>query len=155
MSFEDFCDDVLNLSIGLASQQELREARQAYQKHISKKNAGISQKAQDGRNIARLFGGRPLTGTARQKEWAEKIRAGKIADMSEDHAVLACNPDGLGRGSKFWIENRDKNADEIGCFFEQQKDLLEQAKTAREAGSAERYEEVAAQYNVLTASWGF
>lgn len=37
LSFEDFCDDVLNLSLGLASHSEIEEARISYQTWLSPK----------------------------------------------------------------------------------------------------------------------
>ena len=114
-----------------------------------------SEKAMDARKVAKLFGGKALAGTSKQKEWAEKIRAEKIAYMSEEHAVLACNPNGLGSHSKFWIESRAKQASEIANFFELQSGLLAQAKALRAAGKSEEYALIAAQYNELTKQWGF
>ncbi|MBK7543185.1 MAG: hypothetical protein IPI57_15825 [Candidatus Competibacteraceae bacterium] len=42
----------------------------------------------DARSIAKAFGGKALKGTAKQKEWAEKIRASKIDGMSAEDAEL-------------------------------------------------------------------
>lgn len=115
----------------------------------------VSAKAQDARAVAKMFGGKALKGTAKQKEWAEKIRAEKLAQMSESQAEMACDPLGLLTHSKFWIENRTRNGSEIGAFVEDQKALLKQAKSLRAAGKADEYAVVAARYNALTTTWGF
>lgn len=115
----------------------------------------VSPKAQDARAVAKLFGGRALTGTARQKEWAEKIRAEKLAKMSQDQAEMACDPNGLLTEAKFWIENRSASGAEIGAFVQEQKALLQLAKSLRDAGKADKYAEVVKRYNALTARWGW
>ncbi|MFA9203198.1 MAG: hypothetical protein ACEQSD_04280 [Flavobacteriales bacterium] len=58
------------------------------------------------RDYAKQFGGKALTGSPKQKDWAEKIRAEKLAE-AKDHAgvdVLARSK--LFSSAKFWIENR-------------------------------------------------
>ena len=75
----------------------------------AKVRKSISAKAQDARNIAKAFGGKALKGTAKQKEWAEKIRAEKLAKMQFEDAVDIVTVGGFLDSAKFWIENRDKN----------------------------------------------
>jgi len=115
----------------------------------------ISPKAQDARNIAKAFGGKALTGSVKQKEWAEKIRAEKLAGMTQDQAEMACDPKGLLTAAKFWIENRGAFSSEIGEFVMQQKALLAQARNLKAAGQAAEYAAAAEKYNSLTARWGF
>lgn len=115
----------------------------------------LSSKAQDARSIAKMFGGRALKGTTKQKEWAEKIRAEKLSSMNEDQAEMSCDPNGLLTNSKFWIENRDKRGSEIGEFVQEQKALLKLAKNLRATGKADEYAEIAKRYNALTAAWGW
>lgn len=115
----------------------------------------LSTRAQDARAIAKAFGGKALKGTAKQKEWAEKIRAEKLAQMDLDQAEMACDPNGLLTHSKFWIENRARSGREIGEFVQQQKALLKQARTLKAAGKAAEYAAAAAEYNNLTSQWGF
>lgn len=115
----------------------------------------VSAKAQDARSVAKMFGGKALTGTAKQKEWGEKIRAAALAGMNQDQAEMAADPDGLGRAAKFWIENRARSTSEIGAFFMEQKALMRKAQSLKTAGKVEEYAAVAAQYNALTAKWGF
>lgn len=117
--------------------------------------AELSTKAKDARAVAKFFGGKALSGTAAQKEWAEKIRAGKLAEMSQDQAEMACDPDGLLKTAKFWIEQREKSGTEIGGFVMLQKALLKTAKSMRSAGKTQEYASTAAAYNTLTTSWGF
>jgi hypothetical protein len=115
----------------------------------------LSDKALDARAVAKMFGGRALKGSKKQKEWAEKIRAEKLREMTDLQAVAACDPNGLLTHSKFWIENRDKSGKEIGEFVEQQKTLLAAYNEARNAGDAEKVARIAGQYNALTNKWGF
>lgn len=115
----------------------------------------LSAKAQDARAVAKLFGGRALKGTAKQKEWAEKIRAEKLAEMTEDQAEMACDTNGLLTNAKFWIEQRARSGREIGAFVQEQRALLKAAKTLRDTDKADKYAAVAARYNALTAAWGW
>lgn len=115
----------------------------------------ISDKAQDARALAKSFGGRALKGTTKQKEWAEKIRAEKLGQMSPELAELVVDPNGLLTHSKFWIEHRDSNGEAIGEFIHQQKTLYKQYQAAREALEHEKVKEISEQYNALTAKWGF
>lgn len=117
---------------------------------------------------ASLFGGKALTGSKKQKVWAEKIRAEKLRgeqvgtsiydpkdEMTEAQAVLACDPNGLGKSAHFWIANRARRPSEIGAFFEQQKRLLADALAMRDAGKTEEFKAAAAEYNAFTTAWGF
>jgi len=115
----------------------------------------ISDRAQTARDKAKFFGGKALTGSAKQKEWAEKIRAEKLFAMTQDQAEMACAHNGLGRSANFWIQNRERSGSEIGNFFMQQKAMLRQAQSLRAAGRSAEYEAAAAEYNALTLRWGF
>lgn len=115
----------------------------------------LSDKAQDARAVAKQYGGRALKGTAKQKEWAEKIRAEKVTQMTDDQAEMACDPKGLLTNSKFWIEQRERSGAEIGAFVQEQQALLKQARSLREAGKGDEYAAVAAKYNALTTAWGW
>lgn len=115
----------------------------------------LSSKAIDARAVAKAFGGKALTGTAKQKEWGEKIRAEKIRGMDVDQAEMACDPEGLLTKAEFWIENRSRTSNEIGEFVMQQKALLKQARSLHAEKRVAEYQAIAAQYNALTAKWGF
>lgn len=67
--------------------------------------------------FAKKFGGKALTGTSKQKEWAEKIRYNCLQTVPEAQAKLLCTI-GFFSTAKFWIENRDdktlgKKAEEL------------------------------------------
>lgn len=72
----------------------------------------ISGAALDSRKKAKFFGGKALKGSVKQKEWAEQIRASKIASMSATDAEVCCKFKYFSH-SKFWIKNRSKTHREI------------------------------------------
>jgi len=117
--------------------------------------APLSNRVVEARAVAKLYGGKALKGTAKQKEWAEKIRAEKLSAMTEDQAEMAADPTGLLTSAKFWIENRQKRAGEIVEFVQEQKALLKLAAQLQAQGKAKEYAEVAAKYNALTTEWGW
>lgn len=115
----------------------------------------LSQKALDARKIAKKFGGKALSGTSKQIEWAEQIRAEKITNIDIEHAKMLCNPMSLGRYAKFWINNRNKKSKEFEKFISDQQELSLKASKFREQNQNEEYKKIATQYNTLTAAWGF
>lgn len=159
ITFEEYLEDMLDQHPGLMSEQELADARASYKKLMSSSGSGkrttISAKADDCRKTAKLFGGRALKGTAKQKEWAEKIRADKLQEMTPEQATLVCDPKGLLTHSKFWIENRTRAGKEIGAFIETQKRLLAEHRAAATKCDAAAVASIATQYNKLTDQWGF
>ncbi|MGV8637666.1 hypothetical protein ACV35N_37225, partial [Pseudomonas aeruginosa] len=78
-----------------------------------------------------------------------------VQQMNQDQAEMACDPSGLLTAAKFWIENRNARAQEIARFVMQQKALLAQHRYAQAAGQADKVAKIAAEYNALTARWGF
>jgi hypothetical protein len=170
MNYADFVADVLGLQEGLMSDDQRREARAAFASWNAKAEERCKWKAGEkvlaDRAVAALFGGKALTGTAKQKTWGEQIRAEKLRgektndfyvrnEMTERQAVLACDPNGLGGSAHFWIENRGRKPSEIGQFFETQKRMLAEALALREAGKSEEFKAAAEKYNAFTAEWGF
>ena len=115
----------------------------------------LSTKALDSRAVAKIFGGKALSGTAKQKNWAEKIRAEKLVLMTKEQAELVCDKSGLLNNAKFWIEHREKGANEIIDFVIEQKRLLKLAKKLHSENRAEEYAKIASSYNELTEKWGF
>ena len=78
----------------------------------------LSQKALSARAKAKNHGMKALTGSASQKEWAEKIRAEKISFVFSSYFPEAQRPEALEAAArltkaKFWIENRAKSSDAI------------------------------------------
>lgn len=86
---------------------------QRYSLPVTRKR--VSKKAQANRDIAKFYGGKALRGTAKQKEWAEKIRADFLASDAltdgEREELVTCG--GVTGHSKFWIENRELPASEM------------------------------------------
>jgi hypothetical protein len=115
----------------------------------------LSGKALDARAVAKAFGGKALAGTAKQKEWAEKIRAEKLIQMTAEQAALVADPTNILQNAKFWIENRAWPAREIARFEIDRRALLKKARTLKAANEAAGYAAAAADYNALTARWGF
>lgn len=76
------------------------------QERPSTKWTSLTPKALKARETAKVLGGKALTGTTRQKEWAEKLRT-EIIKKAEpsDAEFLISHP--VAASAKFWIENRD------------------------------------------------
>lgn len=170
MNYSDFVSDIIGLQEALMSDAQHVEARAAFANWAKQGEARKSWKAGKkviaDRAAAALFGGKALTGSAKQKVWAEKIRAEKLRgeavgiynprnEMTDAQAVLACDSNGLGKSAHFWIEARGRKPSDIGKFFETQKALLAHAQELRAAGNMTEFAAVAAKYNALTAEWGF
>jgi hypothetical protein len=76
----------------------------------------LSSKAQAARASAKNLGMKALTGTARQKEWAEKIRSEKLLDvysMKDQAREDAIEAVSRLKKASFWIDNRAKTGREI------------------------------------------
>ena len=60
------------------------------------------------RALAKLYGASVLTGTAKQKEWAEKIRYDvlKASALADEEKIELLDVASFIKASKFWIENR-------------------------------------------------
>ena len=112
----------------------------------------ISATAQSARKTAKDFGGKALTGSKKQKEWAEKIRAKNLQSMTTEQAAQVCSSS-LTASAHFWIENRAKSASEIAQFIERARALRAQFEQAERGSDAAR--SIAAEYNALTAQFGF
>ena len=86
--------------VSFETNSEMDVCKSCVTNHTQRNKASLSERAIEKRNIAKMFGGKALTGTVKQKEWAEKIRAEKLAALSEDEAIKIC--------TAFWINNRNK-----------------------------------------------
>lgn len=81
---------------------------------VQKKKNNISDECKTARQYAKKFGGKSLTGTFKQKEWAEKIRYNFIKSLPEDEIVkIQLYSFDLFQSSKFWIHNRSKTVFQI------------------------------------------
>lgn len=119
ISFEDYCEDYLDLHIALMSEDQLKSARAGYADLIrnSKTPAEIAKhekalaKAKESRKLAKFYGGKALTGSAAQKKWAEEIRQKVLESsaLSDEQKAKLVTLGGAANTAKFWINNKDKS----------------------------------------------
>ena len=126
----------------------------SFARAATKTRVSVSPKAKVARESAKFFGGKALTGTAKQKEWAEKIRAEKLSNMSPADALIVA-ADSLAAQSKLWIDNRNKYASEFIAYAIKKAALSAAHKAARAENDAASVKSTADAYNALTAQWGY
>ncbi len=114
----------------------------------------MNPKTKAARDSARFFGGSALNGTSKQKEWAEKIRAEKLGQMTPDDALIVA-ADSLAAQSKLWIENRDKPASDFVAFAVARAKLIADCSAAKDALDAPAAKAAAEAHNALTDVWGY
>lgn len=74
------------------------------------------ERATEARKAAKALGGKALTGTAKQKAWAEQIRRDFLNMVNADEAELALESN-ISSSAKFWIETREcTSKDIIACL---------------------------------------
>lgn len=123
ISFEDYCEDYLDLHIALMSDEQLKSAKKGYAELVreskpDKTPAQIAKhekalaKAKEARKLAKFYGGKAVTGSAAQKKWAEEIRQKVLESsaLSDEQKVKLVTLGGAANTAKFWINNRDKSA---------------------------------------------
>lgn len=115
----------------------------------------LSDKTLAARAQAKFLGGQALQGSRKQKEWAEQIRAKMLASATPEQAELLVNPKSLARWAHFWIENRNKTTAALAEFVRKTGELNALADEVKSSGNTERYRQICAEYNALTAAWGF
>lgn len=103
----------------------------------------VSPSAQDARAVAKTFGGRALTGSSNQKEWAEKIRAAALRQMTADEAELVCACRSVTGSAKFWIETRTATGKDIAAFVQRLVVAVKSANTRNRAGERVPASEIA------------
>lgn len=61
------------------------------------------------RKIAKFYGSKALTGSAKQKEWAEKLRADVLTSdmLSDEEKAEFLDTANFLQSAKFWINNKD------------------------------------------------
>lgn len=83
------------------------------------------------RQFIKTIGGKALTGTPKQKEWAEKIRLDQMTKLDPEDAKQVVFHE-IFAHSKFWIETRDKSAENILTFA---RKIISYTKIINELGS--------------------
>ena len=81
----------------------------------NKVRQSISAAGQDYRKYAKALGGKALTGTIKQKEWAEKIRFNILKQLPQASQEMLVTHEAF-QSSKFWIEMRDISAQRLSDF---------------------------------------
>jgi hypothetical protein len=74
----------------------------------SAERKAASDDVKENRKIAKKFGAKALTGTTKQKKWAEQIRANVLtsSSLSDEQKTKFLGCANFVEESKFWIENR-------------------------------------------------
>lgn len=122
ITFEDYCEDYLDLHIALMSEDQLKSAKAGYAELIrnnksTKTPAEITKhkkalaKAKESRKLAKFYGGKALTGSAAQKKWAEEIRQNVLESsaLSDEQKIKLVTLVGPTNTARFWINNKDKS----------------------------------------------
>lgn len=130
------------------------DAETGLQYSCQKPRKAMTAKAIEARATAKFFGGKALTGSTAQKEWAEKIRSAALDKMTDGDAAVVCCKEGLLNTAKIWIENRDKTAEQFADFAVRQKALLAAYKAAAAKQDTDSLKAISEEYNALTASFG-
>ncbi len=124
----------------------------------------VSANAKGFRDYAKQFGGKALAGSAKQKEWAEKIRYEVLTKCDDEQATILCSLAITGKAS-FWINFRNENVEQLFhrvCEIKKAIHEYNQAVRAYEATADDRgmmdvgtpehaaYKEALKRYNKLT-----
>ncbi|MGV7078481.1 DUF5710 domain-containing protein [Testudinibacter sp. P80/BLE/0925] len=99
----------------------------------AQKRSKIRQRSQNSRDYAKSLGGKALTGTMKQKNWAEEIRASKLKELNSDEASALVKSGGAEKAS-FWVENRDKSGAEILKSTGWQENTKQQEAPVKQGG---------------------
>ncbi|HDR1063267.1 TPA: hypothetical protein ACT2DX_000731 [Pasteurella multocida] len=106
-------------------------------KYVYKKveRKSVSADAKGFRAYAKQFGGVALTGSAKQKEWAEKIRYEILVKCDDEQATAICAL-ALTQKSTFWINFRNENAEQIFNRVCEIRKAIKEVNTTRKAYEA-------------------
>ncbi|MGY4677811.1 hypothetical protein ACWIT3_08825 [Pasteurella sp. P03HT] len=95
----------------------------------------VSTDAKGFRAYAKQFGGEALTGSQKQKEWAEKIRYEILVKCDDEKAFAICAL-ALTKKSTFWINFRNENAEQIFNRVCEIRKVIKEVNVARRAYEA-------------------
>lgn len=126
ISFEEYCEDFLDQHVGLLSGQSLEDAKKSYatfsqtkpqktEKQIQGEKKALAN-AKNARQDSKLFGGKALTGSPKQKSWGETLRKAFLSKVTVEQAEQAVNAP-IAQTAKFWIETEKCTpADILACI---------------------------------------
>lgn len=116
------CGKWYDLETGISF--ETWKKSQATSRRSSAPRTQLNKEALNDRAYSKQLGGEALTGTKKQKEWAEKIRAEKLrAASNEARNALATHS--KMQTAKFWIENRNMSSNEIYELLKKRGELYD------------------------------
>lgn len=97
-----------------AKQEKTRAAKEAQQ--YSEKQQAYAEQSKQSRQATKAQGLKALTGTAKQKQWAETIRAEKLKGLpAQDIEAIAAGRAHF-HSAKYWIENKHLSGAEIATL---------------------------------------
>lgn len=80
---------------------------------------GPSDNVKGYRKVAKFYGAKALTGTAKQKEWGEKLRYEVLTSdlLSDEQKSELLSLEGVTKTAAFWINNRSLKTDSLTKEF--------------------------------------
>lgn len=107
-----------NMEDGLAYDPSANYGYTATPKRTPKQEAArqISlNKAKEARKLAKFYGGKALTGSAKQKSWGESIRNDVLASsaLTDEQKETLLQAGGFTQTAGWWIDNKDVPANEF------------------------------------------
>jgi hypothetical protein len=97
----------------------------------------ISDAAKAARKESKSYGAKALTGSAKQKNWAEQIRADFLKNIKNEECINMIVVSSIFKKAKFWIEARNKSSYEIEELVLNIKHLIVQANLLEEKANLE------------------
>lgn len=121
ISLREYCEEYLDLCIDLMNEQEIDEVKVTYNLFLKDTEQEIEarkkalDKARESRKLAKFYGGKALTGSAKQKKWAEDIREIYLKSdaLTDEQKIELVTCGGFTDTAKFWIENRNVEASKM------------------------------------------
>lgn len=129
-----------------------REERRARKRRREEqRRQEVNDAAKAARAELKTLGYRALTGSKKQKDWAEGIRLDIVSRL--DQSVRGEFADKEFQKADFWIENRKKHPDQFKRFLELDAEIAARAKAASDARDFYRMNEIVLERRRLHAEW--
>jgi len=119
-----------------------------------KSRSALSTESIEARKYSKGFGAKSVTGTLKQKNWVEKIRASKLRSLGTDEAIFIAKHD-FSTHPKFWINCKNKTGTEIYEVLKNLRRIKELYDEYREKGDLELVRKYSREYNNITFKFGF
>lgn len=128
--------------------------RSAVQTSTPHKQPSAAKKAAatTARKSIKQLGYRAMSGTPKQKSWAEQIRKSIVDNLPED--IQAAFVDAPFKTAKFWIDNKDKSASDFADFAREDNRLHDEIWALHAEGKLNEVRELRETRQALQYSWG-